>query len=71
MIHIVVQGGIFQAGVFVLEKKHQSVYKKIGAWVFFTSEPIKVFEIFSKIDRPRVEDKRERAHFIGLFMYCT
>lgn len=37
----------------------------------FTAEPVKVFEIFSKNDRPGIEDQRERAHFISLVYLCN
>lgn len=66
-----IPGGCIRFREKASERIQKTAMSEIGTWVDFSSEPIKVFEFFSKNDRPGIKDQRERAHFISLVYLCT
>ena len=66
-----IPGGCIRFKEKVSERIQKTARTEIGTQVVFTAEPVRVFEIFSKNDRPGIEDQRERAHFISLVYLCN
>ena len=65
-----IPGGCIRLMETVAERIQKTALAEIGVNVFAEPDPIKFYEIFSKIHREGIEDQRERAHFITLVYKC-
>ena len=65
-----IPGGCIRFREKLADRIHKTAISEFGTEVSFNPEPIKVFEIFSNECREKIEDQRERAHFITLVFAC-
>ena len=65
-----IPGGCIRLMETAAERIQKTALAEIGVNVFAEPDPIKFYEIFSKIHREGIEDQRERAHFITLVYKC-
>lgn len=65
-----IPGGCIRLMETTADRLQKTALSEIGAKVLAESEPIKVYEIFSRNYREGIEDQHERAHFITLAYKC-
>ena len=65
-----IPGGCIRLMETAEERLQKTALAELGTWVETSSEPIKVFEIFSGKYRKGVENCLERSHFITLSYLC-
>ena len=65
-----IPGGCIRLMETAEERIQKTALAEIGVKVLAESDPIKVYEIFSRNYREGIKDQRERAHFITLVYKC-
>lgn len=65
-----IPGGCIRLMETAAKRLQKTALSEIGTKVNTESDPIKIYEIFSRNDRDGITDQRERAHFITLAFKC-
>ena len=65
-----IPGGCIRLMETVAERLQKTALSEIGTKVNTESDPIKIYEIFSRNYRDGITDQKERAHFITLAFKC-